>query len=104
MSDDTAYARIGRARSAPHAGGRRDLYGVYQHLVHGGRYARYEGHEDAEGRVTGLPSAGVHAWWKQLYIPLDIVAKDEGTEVTLFVARIAALEGAPHEESSRHTD
>lgn len=95
MSDED-YVRIGRARSALHGGTRRDLHGVYQHRETGARYARYEGYEDAEGRVTGLPSAGVHAWWKQLYIPLDIIAKDEGTEVTLFVARIAALEGAHH--------
>lgn len=100
MSDDD-YARIGRARSAPHAGGRRDLYGVYQHLAHGGRYARYEGHEDAEGRVTGLPSAGVHAWWKQLYMPLDIIER-EGVEITLFQERIDALKrpNAPTDPSA----
>lgn len=101
MSDED-YARIGRARSAFHRGTRRDLYGVYQHRSTGARYARYEGYEDEEGRVTGLPSAGVHAWWKQLYIPLDIIANGEGTEVTLFVARIAALTrpNAPTDSSS----
>ena len=99
MSDED-YVRIGRARSALHRGTRRDLYGVYQHRSTGARYARYEGYEDEEGRVIGLPSAGVHAWWKQPYLDLDIVAKGEGTEVMLFAARIAALEGARHEDPS----
>lgn len=92
---DEDYVRIGRARSALHRGRRRDLHGVYQHRETGARYARYEGYEDEEGRVTGLPSSGAHAWWKQLYVPLDIIEKGEGTEVTLFVARTPAADPSP---------
>lgn len=66
--------RIGQAKSYPLQDGRRYVYGVFEMTEAYGhpldppaRYARYEGHDRADGTMVGLPLRGAPASHNQPY-------------------------------------